>query len=56
LNDILDFARLESGQAEMKLEPVNVHSALQRAENLLAPKFHEASPSARIPIGSSRSC
>lgn len=42
LNDILDFARLESGHAEMKLEPVNVHAALQRAENLLAPKFHEA--------------
>jgi PAS domain S-box-containing protein len=42
LNDILDFARLEAGKAEMKLEPVNVHSALQRAENLLAPKFHEA--------------
>ena len=42
LNDILDFARLESGQAEMRLETVNVHSALQRAEVLLAPKFHEA--------------
>jgi PAS domain S-box-containing protein len=42
LNDILDFARLESGQAEMKLEPVNVHVALERAENLLAPKFLEA--------------
>jgi signal transduction histidine kinase len=42
LNDILDFARLESGQAEMKLQPVNMHEALQRAEMLLAPKFHEA--------------
>jgi PAS domain S-box-containing protein len=42
LNDILDFARLESGQAELKLEPVNVHTALHRAEMLLAPKFHEA--------------
>ena len=42
LNDILDFARLESGQAEVKLEPVNVHTALHRAEVLLAPKFHEA--------------
>ena len=42
LNDILDFARLESGQAEMPLASVNVQSALQRAELLLAPKFHEA--------------
>lgn len=42
LNDILDFARLEAGHAEMPLSVVNVHTALQRAELLLAPKFHEA--------------
>jgi PAS domain S-box-containing protein len=42
LNDILDFARLEDGQAEMPLQPVNVQRALHRAEVLLTPKFHEA--------------
>lgn len=42
LNDILDFARLEAGHAEMPLTAVNVHMALQRAELLLTPKFHEA--------------
>ncbi len=42
LNDILDFARLESGQAEMRTETVPVQRAVQRAEVLLTPKFHEA--------------
>ncbi len=42
LNDILDFARLEAGHAEMSFSTVNVHTALQRAELLLAPKFHQA--------------
>ncbi len=42
LNDILDFARLESGSSNLKLETVNVDLALVRAETLLIPKLSEA--------------
>ena len=42
LNDILEFARLESGNAELRLGAVSVRSALKRAELLLVPKFQEA--------------
>ncbi|HEY1581476.1 MAG TPA: HAMP domain-containing sensor histidine kinase [Chthoniobacterales bacterium] len=42
LNDILDFARLESGTAEMKLETVEVEAAVTRAERLVIPKLGEA--------------
>jgi signal transduction histidine kinase len=42
LNDILDFARLESGSSDIKLETVHVDAALARAETLLVPKLTEA--------------
>ena len=42
LNDILDFARLESGTAELKLETVEVEAAITRAERLVIPKLGEA--------------
>jgi signal transduction histidine kinase len=42
LNDILDFARLESGSSEIKLESVHVDAALARAEALVVPKLAEA--------------
>ncbi len=42
LNDILDFARLESESAAISLETVQVETALQRAERLIAPKLAEA--------------
>ncbi|MDQ6861627.1 MAG: HAMP domain-containing histidine kinase [Verrucomicrobiota bacterium] len=42
LNDILDFARLESGTTEIKLETVSVDAALARAETLVIPKLAEA--------------
>ncbi len=42
LNDILDFARLESGSSNIKLETVHVDPALTRAETLVIPKLAEA--------------
>lgn len=42
LNDILDFARLESETAELKLETVSVDAAVTRAERLIMPKLAEA--------------
>ncbi|MEO8439099.1 MAG: PAS domain-containing sensor histidine kinase [Spartobacteria bacterium] len=42
LNDILDFARLESATASIQIEIVRVESALRRAEALVAPKLTEA--------------
>jgi PAS domain S-box-containing protein len=42
LNDILDFARVESGAATIKLGTVQVEAALTRAEALINPKLVEA--------------
>ena len=42
LNDILDFARLESGSASIQLASVSVDAALVRAETLVMPKLAEA--------------
>jgi PAS domain S-box-containing protein len=42
LNDILDFARLESGTANIRIETVHVDAALARAEMLIVPKLAEA--------------
>ena len=42
LNDILDFARLESQTASILLEALPVEAALRRAETLIAPKLAEA--------------
>ncbi len=42
LNDILDFARLESGTVQMKLETVAADAAITRAERLIMPKLGEA--------------
>ncbi|MEO5718345.1 MAG: PAS domain-containing sensor histidine kinase [Chthoniobacterales bacterium] len=42
LNDILDFARLESGTAKMKMEAVAVDAAISRAERLINPKLAAA--------------
>ncbi|CAN5536372.1 hypothetical protein BH20VER1_BH20VER1_14720 [soil metagenome] len=42
LNDILDFARLESATAQIRVESVAVESALDRAEALINPKLAEA--------------
>jgi PAS domain S-box-containing protein len=42
LNDILDFARLESGTSNIKLASVKVDAALTRAETLVIPKLAEA--------------
>ncbi len=42
LKDILDFARLESGAASLRLEVVSVEPALDRAETLVMPKLAEA--------------
>jgi PAS domain S-box-containing protein len=42
LNDILDFARLESGAATIRSETVEVDAALIRAETLIIPKLAEA--------------
>lgn len=42
LNDILEFARVESGSARIKIEEVDVDAALARAEMLIIPKLNEA--------------
>ena len=42
LQDILDFARLESGAAVITLADVSVETALKRAEALVNPKLTEA--------------
>ncbi len=42
LNDILDFARLESGSSQIKLQPISMDAALTRAEALIMPKLNEA--------------
>ena len=42
LNDILDFARLDSGSATIQIESVSVDTALARAESLVVPKLNEA--------------
>ncbi len=42
LNDILDFARLESGASRPRLDTVSVTAALTRAEALINPKLAEA--------------
>ncbi len=42
LNDILDFARLDSGTAVLALDDVPVEAALKRAEALISPKLGEA--------------
>lgn len=42
LNDILDFARLESGAAEIQLTSLSMEAALARAEALVIPKLAEA--------------
>ena len=42
LNDILDFARLETATDSILIESVPVEVALQRAETLIAPKLVEA--------------
>ncbi len=42
LNDILDFARLDSGIAELTLSTVCVGAALARAEVLITPRLAEA--------------
>ena len=42
LNDILDFARLESGASNIRLETVHVDAALVRAETLVIPKLAES--------------
>jgi PAS domain S-box-containing protein len=42
LNDILDFARLESGAAKVRSETVELDAALLRAETLIIPKLAEA--------------
>jgi PAS domain S-box-containing protein len=42
LNDILDFARLESGASKIQLASLSVEAALARAEALVIPKLAEA--------------
>jgi len=42
LNDILDIARLDSGQVHVRVEPVPVHAALARAEELVLLRLQEA--------------
>ena len=42
LNDILDFARLESGTSSIKVASVSIDAALARAEALIVPKLTEA--------------
>ncbi len=41
IDDILNFARLESGQVEVRLETVSLGAALARAESLLRPRFEQ---------------
>lgn len=42
LQDILEFARLESGAASLRLEVMSIEPALDRAEALVMPKLAEA--------------
>ncbi len=42
IDDILNFARLESGKVDVRLETVSVGTALTRAETLLRPRIEEA--------------
>ena len=42
LNDILDFARIESGASEIELSDIDLDAALHRAETLITPKLAEA--------------
>lgn len=42
LQDILDFARLESGAANLRIEVMSIEPALDRAEALVMPKLAEA--------------
>ena len=39
INDILKFAKLESGQLEMNIETFRVHAALESAEELVRPQL-----------------
>jgi PAS domain S-box-containing protein len=43
IEDILSFAQLESGSVEVRLQPVNVPEALQRAEGLVRLRMEESS-------------
>lgn len=43
LNDILDFARVETHTTSIRIETVEVETALKRAEKLVAPKLSQAS-------------
>jgi len=41
MNDILGFAQAESGRMEVRIAPVAIGDALDRAESLLRPRFQE---------------
>ncbi len=41
INDILDFARLETGSIKTTLQPVELESAVQRTESLIEVRFDE---------------
>ena len=41
MNDILSFAQLESGRVEVRIAPVAIHEAIDRAESLVRPRIHE---------------
>jgi PAS domain S-box-containing protein len=42
INDILGFARMESGELDVQIQAVSVEAALQRASALLFPRLQEA--------------
>ncbi|MFM1815695.1 MAG: hypothetical protein RLZ98_2390, partial [Pseudomonadota bacterium] len=41
IDEILDFSKIEAGRLELRNEPFALHSAIQSAVELLAPKAHE---------------
>jgi signal transduction histidine kinase/HPt (histidine-containing phosphotransfer) domain-containing protein len=41
INDILDFSKIESGKLELELHPFDLHTCIEEALDLLAPKAAE---------------
>jgi CheY-like chemotaxis protein len=41
INDILDFSKIESGKLEMEIQPLNLHSTIEEAIDMVAPKAAE---------------
>src|SRR5690606_1409095 len=41
INDVLDFSKIESGKADLELEPVSLRGAIEEACDIAAPRARE---------------